>query len=286
MKTSKIILWASLGGAVLVSGSALVYVVGGAGEGSGPSSGKLVSVRQKAGKEAAGKKPVRPKVRRRVDGKLMTDPSVRKPPTFEIGDAEEAKLTEAQKKLLLEIRAMLKADNWRRLTKLIQQLQASDEWPDGVPLSVRKAAIEALSFYGSKCLPEIIGFLGDSNAEIVDDATESFWDSVTDPDLSDLEIQQNLLVAMKAIKNEESIREMLSEVITTSMRNSRAVDTIKKLSAYDSKVIQSELPSVIAELADDAGVTTVSQLDEWLKKNPDDPDDEDMYGGMKDEDDI
>ena len=35
-------------------------------------------------------------------------------------------------------------------------------------------------------------------AEIVDTATDSFWDSVTDPDLSDLEIETNLLTAITA----------------------------------------------------------------------------------------
>lgn len=284
MKVNTKILLASLGGAALVAGSAWVFFSDG-GKSAGKSGGSLISVRQKTvGKAGAKQAKKRLAMRTRIDGKPMSDTLRRKQPTFDIGAEEEAKLTEAQKKLLEEIRAALKVDNWRKLTKLVQKLQASDEWPDGVPLAVRKAAIDALSFYGAKCLPEIVGFMGDADAEIVDTATESFWDSVTDPDLSDLEIETNLLAAMKVIRNEESIKSMLSEVITTSMRNSRAVDTVKKLMAYDNKAIKEELPSVIEELTEDRTVTTAEQLDEWLKKNPDEPDDEDMYGGIKDED--
>lgn len=284
MKVNTKILLASLGGAALVAGSAWVFFTDG-GKDVGDSDGSLVSVRHKSDGKA-GTKQVKKRLalRTRIDGKPMADTLRRKQPTFDIGSEEEAKLTEAQKKLLEEIRAALKVDNWRKLTKLVQQLQASDEWPDGVPVAIRRASIDALSFYGAKCLPEIVGFMGDPDADIVDTATESFWDSVTDPDLSDLEIETNLLTAMKVIRNEESIKSMLSEVITTSMRNSRAVDTVKKLMAYDNKAIKEELPSVIEELTEDKTVTTAQQLDEWLKKHPDDPDDEDMYGGMKDED--
>lgn len=284
MKVNAKILLASIVGAALVAGSAWVFFSDG-GKDAGKADGPLVSARQKAaGKAGAKQARKRPAVRKRIDGKPMADALRRKQPTFDIGADEEAKLTEAQKKLLEEIRAALKVDNWRKLTKLVQQLQASDEWPDGVPLAVRRAAIDALSFYGAKCLPEIIGFMGDADAEIIDTATESFWDSVTDPDLSDLEIETNLLAAMKLIRNEESIKSMLSEVITTSMRNSRAVDTVKKLMAYDNKAIKEELPSVIEELTEDRTVTTAQQLDEWLAQHPDDPDDADMYDGMKDDD--
>lgn len=284
MKVNTKILLASLGGAALVAGSAWVFFTDG-GKDAGDPDGSLVSVRHKSdGKAGTKQVKKRPAVRRRIDGKPMADTLRRKQPTFDIGSEEETKLTEAQKKLLEEIRAALKVDNWRKLTKLVQQLQASDEWPDGVPVAIRRASIDALSFYGAKCLPEIVGFMGDADAEIVDTATESFWDSVTDPDLSDLEIETNLLAAMKVIRNEESIKSMLSEVITTSMRNSRAVDTVKKLMAYDNKAIKEELPSVIEELTEDRTVTTAEQLDEWLKKHPDEPDDEDMYGGMKDDD--
>ena len=284
MKVNTKILLASLGGAALVVGSAWVFVSDG-GKVGGGSDGSLVSVRQKTPEKASAKQKFkRSSLRKRIDGKPMADTLRRKQPTFDIGASEEARLTEAQKKLLEEIRAALKVDNWRKLTKLVQQLQASDEWPDGVPLAIRRASINALSFYGAKCLPEIVGFMGDADAEIVDTATDSFWDSVTDPDLSDLEIEANLLAAMKVIRSEDSIKSMLSEVITTSMRNSRAVDTIKKLMAYDSKAIREELPSVIEELTEDPNVTTAQQLDEWLEKHPDEPDDEEMYGGIKDDD--
>lgn len=268
--------------AVALGGASMWALMSSGEKGSGgEKSFKSTFRRQASTKDKSFRK--RPGTRRTVKGDKIVERSARLQPTFDIGAEEEAKLNESQRKLLEEIRAALKADNWRKLMALVQKLQTSNEWPDGIPIAIRRAAVDALSFYGSKCLPELVGFLGDANPEIVDVATESFWDAVTDPDLSDAEIETNLLAAMKSIKDADSIKDMLSEVITTSMRNSRAVDTIKQIMSGKNEVAKAELKTVMEELTDDPNVTTVEQLEDWLKQHPDEPDDEEFYGGSKDD---
>ena len=78
----------------------------------------------------------------------------KKKPTFALDDDDEANLTAAQRSLIEAIRAALDDNNRKEVLKLVQRLQKSPEWPDGIPKSIKLAAIEALGWFGSSCLPE------------------------------------------------------------------------------------------------------------------------------------
>lgn len=198
-------------------------------------------------------------------------------PKFEIPSVEEEKLTALQQKLLEEIRAALREDDYKKLMKLVRKMQSSDEWPDGIPNSIKKAALEALGWYGSKCLPEIIPFLADSNPEIVASAVDQWEDAIAECD-SDREVSEQVKLASRVVVDKESVDSILVEA--QNMRHSVAVETFKDVLANGNEQAKAKVLEQIADYTDDSTITTAEQLDEWLAKNPDDPGDEEMYGGI------
>ena len=200
-------------------------------------------------------------------------------PKFEIPSVEEEKLTALQQKLLEEIRAALREDDYKTLMKLVRKMQSSDEWPDGIPDSIKKAALEALGWYGSKCLPEIVPFLADSNPEIVADAVSQWEDAIAECD-SDREVAEQVKLASRVIVDKESVDSILVE--TMNMRHSVAVETFKDVLANGNEQAKAKVLEQISDYTDDTTITTGEQLDAWLKEHPDDPGDEEMYGAIDD----
>ena len=98
----------------------------------------------------------------------------REKPSFELDDADEAALTTEQRALIEAIRKALDEDDHKTVLALVQKLQKAKEWPDGIPLPIRRAALEAVSWIGMSALPEIAGFLGDGDKEVVADAIEAY----------------------------------------------------------------------------------------------------------------
>ena len=203
-------------------------------------------------------------------------------PKFIIDDDDESNLNAEQRKTIEAIRAALDANSKARVLKLVQALQASDEWPDGIPKSIKMAAIEALGWFGASCLPEIAGFLGDADSEVVQSAIEKYEEALSDFELSDRERSQILIQAAKIINDSDALDFMLSDALN-SMRHSVAVDTIKTLMNSGNATIQQLLPEAIEFFTGEENMNTPEKLDEWYKANQDDPDDEEFYGGSKNE---
>lgn len=202
-------------------------------------------------------------------------------PTFELEEEEEAKLTEIQKVLLAEIRKALDEENKKEVLKLVQQLQRSNEWPDGIPKAIKMAAIDALGWFGSSCLPEIVGFLADADPEIVEAAIERYEEALSDIELSDRERAQILIGAAKVIRDPEIMDQFMFEL--NDMRNSVAIDTIKQILALGSDSLKGVLTENIEFFTGEEGLDSPEKLDAWLKENPDGEDDEEFYGGSKEE---
>ena len=228
------------------------------------------------------KSQAKPRVDRKLRSSKKADRVTAAPvkaehPKFEIPSAEEGKLTALQQKLLDEIRAALREDDYKKLMKLVRKMQSSDEWPDGIPNSIKKAALEALGWYGSKCLPEIVPFLADSNPEIVADAVSQWEDAIAECD-SDREVSEQVKLASRVVVDADSVESILVEA--QNMRHSVAVETFKDVLANGNEQAKAKVLEQIADYTDDSTITTAEQLDEWLEKNPDDPGDEEMYGGI------
>ena len=239
---------------------------------------------EKKGKAVTRKAKLRPS---RKTGRITTHEGVtgtkvgvREKPRFELDEDDEAKLNDEQRKTINAIRAALDNDDRKEVLRLVQMLQKSEEWPDGIPKSIKMAAIEALGWFGSSCLPELAGFLGDSDEEVVQSAIERYEEMLSDFDLSDRERSKILVQASKVIEDSEAMDLMLFEL--NNMRHSIAIETIKQLMAEGGAATQSVLPENVENYTGEEGMNTPEKLDKWLEENPDDEDDEEFYGGSKD----
>ena len=248
----------------------------------GPQTDKPKSPRVKVTKKH---NVPRKKLRVKDDARHVANSSKEseKKPAFEIDDDDEAALNAEQRKLIQAIRDALDAEDKKEVLKLVQRLQTSKEWPDGIPKSIKMAAIEALGWFGASCLPELAGFLADSDEEVVEAAVEKYEDALDDPDLSDRERSVILIQAAKVINDSDAMDSMLSAL--DDMRNSVAVETIKALMASGNQTAKSLLADAIEDVTGEENIDTPEKLDAWLKENPDDEDDEEFYGGSKDNED-
>lgn len=204
------------------------------------------------------------------------DGKEKKRPTFVLDDNDEASLNEEQRKTIMAIREALGNNDRRKALRLVQALQKSEEWPDGIPKSIKLAAIEALGWFGSSCLPELAGFLGDSDEEIVQSAVDKYQEMLADADLSDRERSEILVQASKVIDDAEALDSMMFEL--NRMRHSVAVATIKQMMAEGNATTQLVLPDNIEFYTSEESLDTPEKLDEWLEKNPDEEGDEEFYG--------
>ena len=205
-------------------------------------------------------------------------PVRRKKPDFEIDKSDEENLTEAQRRLLEEVRAALRGDDYKSLMKLVKLMQESNEWPDGIPDSIKKAALEALGWYGSKTAPEIVGFLGDANPAIVSAALDYWEDAISEID-SDRELAVQIKLAAQAVHANDTMESILGEIVS-GMRHSVAVETIIAVMDNGNAIAAANISAVIEDLTGSTTIKTAEDLAKWLDENPDDPTDEDMYGGM------
>ena len=262
-----------------VAAGAVFFALRPAREGGGDAAPKKVLVKGGGKTVAAGDG----KKARRVRGdgrssRLIPLPSkkAKAKPDFKIADDDEAGLTAAQKELIAAIRDALDREDKRRVLSLVRNLQASDEWPDGIPKSIKMAAMDALSWFGAAGIAEIAGFLGDSDGEVVQTAIEKYEEALSDIELSDRERSLILIEAAKFINDADAMDSMMSEL--NNMRHSVGVETIKAMMENGTAATKKVLPDNIEFFTGEENLDTPEKLDEWLKNNPDGEDDEEFYG--------
>lgn len=192
---------------------------------------------------------------------------------------EEKGLTAEMKKVLRFFREVSDSENKHEVIRMVQELQKSKDWPNSVPKVVRLAAIEALGWFGSSCLPEAVGFLADVDEEVVACAMSQFEEAVGDLEKSDRERAEILVLASQIVTDSDAMDFMLMEL--NNMRNSVAAETVKQLWLNGNMTTQKLLLGAIESVTGEEGIDTPEKLDAWLVENPDDEEDEEFYGGIK-----
>ena len=252
--------------------------------GSGPDEKApdktLVSRKVKAKKPAAKAGSLRKKSASAT--KVAISNQKRLKPSFALGDDEEKKLTDEQRRIIEEIRAALAADDFKKLMQLVRTMQASKEWPDGIPKAVKLAAVDALGWFGGNCLPELVGFLADADRDVISATVDAWEDAIAECE-ADYEVATQVKFACKVVVDSDSMDSILSEI--GNMRHSVGIDTLKEILTTGNETAKAQVQEIIDDFTGEKGLTTPEQLDEWLEKNPDSPDDEEMYGKISDDDD-
>ena len=202
-------------------------------------------------------------------------------------DDDEKALSAAQRALLDELQEALDDESLRRVAKIVKNIQ--DEYRKGgdaaVPPYMREQAVEALSWFLPDSLAELIGFMADSNPDVLEDVMKNFTEGIDDAELSDRELAEIFKKIAPLIEDDDAIDAILMG-LENDMRNSVAVETYKEIFKIGSEAIKSRLVESIQDFTGEDDITTPGQLDAWLKENPDDEEDEDFYGKAdKDDDD-
>ena len=193
-------------------------------------------------------------------------------PAIDLEKEEEAKLTAQHRQLLADIRGALDADNKKKMIALIQKMQKLDEWPDGIPTILKKTAIEAMAWFGADCLPELAGFFADSDPEVISDVVSQYEDALSNPDLSQEQIAQLLVVASQYVHDADAMDSMLTSF--NELPHSLAVSTIKTIMEVGTDETKQVLPGNIDFYTGEENLHTPEALDEWLEKHPDEQDDQ------------
>lgn len=264
----------------LGAGSMWAFMSGGREADAKPGKA-LVSRKIKAKKPAAKTGSLR-KRKGATATKVAISNQKRLKPSFALGDEEEKKLTDEQRRVIEEIRAALAADDFKTLMRLVRRMQASEEWPDGIPKAVKLAAVDALGWFGGNCLPELVGFLADADRDVISATVDAWEDAIAECE-ADYEVAEQVKFACKVVNNSESMDSILSEI--SNMRRSVGIGTIKEVLASGNDVAKSQIQEIIDDFTGTEGMKTAKELDKWLEEHPDDPDDEEMYGKMSDDDD-
>ena len=196
-------------------------------------------------------------------------------------DEGEKALSAAQRALIDELQEALDDESLRRVAKIVQKIQ--DDYRRGgdaaVPPYMREQAVEALSWFLPDSLAELIGFMADSNPDVLEDVMKNFTEGIDDAELGDRELADIFTKIAPIIKDDDAIDAILMG-LENDMRNSVAVATYKEIYKTGSEEIKKRLVESMQDFTGDDDLTAPEQLDAWLKENPDDEDDDEFYGNV------
>lgn len=222
-----------------------------------------------------------------VARKVGRDPDSK--PVINIEDPEFAELDEMQKEILKEIQEMLDSGDFKGLSIAISHMidmgkqraldvGANDyDWSRYVPLVMKRKAVEALGWFGSEALPEIMGFIGDIDNEIAEDAQMRLEQALQDYELSDRSLAEIVVKLMSIATDPDTVDSYYMEL--SRMRNSVMISTLVEIGQSGSDVAKEKLAENISFYTGDFSIETVEQAEQWLKENPDDEFDDEFYGG-------
>lgn len=277
--------------AALLIGAAIWYIFG-SDESQKIEQGRVLRSRRIAEKDAtrAGKGASRLPSAKKTFKKASASAVKVEKPNLTLSAIEDAQLTEEMRRIYQDLQQALDDEDKKKVFALVHKLQSMDEWPDGIPQSVKLRALDALAWFGSSGMAEAVGFLADGDSEVVNTAIEKFEEMLCDFDLGDRGISEILSQIVKVVHDTDALDSFYME-----MNNMR--DTVKAktaLNIYDSKnkeaisVLEENLELIFGDA--DYEVKTREDIEKFLKDAEqaykDDPekaqDDEDFYGPPKD----
>lgn len=218
----------------------------------------------------------------------------RKRPDFsKVREEDEISDSSELRKILDDLQAALDGNDWLGAVKIVQKMQDAAEWPDGIPSSLHHVAIDTLKWFGSRAAPELVGYLGSADAEVVESATDAMLEALSDFSLSDRERSALLLGYTKVITDADTLDMMMAEMhdMRPTVRAETALGIYEGGNKTAVEVLEASLDYYFSE---SEGYEVKSRddvvrfLDDAERAYAEDPeraaDDEELYGGDKDAD--
>lgn len=248
-------------------------------EASGQEGETLVSRRTIADKGAG-----RASARFRGDGSAAkkTEQTVvrEKPVVFDPMEAQGQQLSEMERAVLQELQRALDENDFGMVTLLLQRIQRGEFGRDFVlSPAMRQKFVHALGWFGSGAIPELVGFLNDSEPEIAQEAQTQLELALQDMDLADYDIAEIVISLSKVVQDPDALEGYFMEL--TRMRNSVMANTVVEISDSGTDVARDKIVEYLSFLFGSDEVLTVADVQKWLEQNPDGEDDDFFYGGQE-----
>lgn len=208
-----------------------------------------------------------------------------KPRFLMLEDEEEKKLNDFSRKILAELQAALDSENFSEVQRLVAKMLEIPPDPkfgaEGVSTILRRSAVEALGWFGAKGLPELAALLADPDPEISQATIDQFNLALEDITLSDYEKADIISMAAKILTDLDGLEMMFMEI--NDMRHSVGAGLLVDICLNGTDVAKGLMKDQIEFFTGEDNLFTVQDIENWLQNNPDGPDDDDLYGGFKDE---
>ena len=196
---------------------------------------------------------------------------------------DEELLSPVQKSVLEDIQRALDADDVKALRKALSRFTASTSRGGlggyaNVPRVIRSAAVQALGWFGRDAAVDLVDFMADADEEISSDAFDQFEQALQDVDMGDAERASIVRATARALTDSDHIDMLLTSL--NDMRNSVKGETVIAILAEGTD----QAKAMMLEQMDaylDEGIATENDVRKWMAENPDDSDDEEIYGGCK-----
>ena len=205
-----------------------------------------------------------------------------------VDDDEYADLSPEMKSLMAEIQLCLDNDDRRAMRKACKKIAKiqRERGRDAVPASVRAKAVEAIGLFLPDSLAELVGFMDDTDQEVVESVFDQLDNLLNDTTIGDRDLSGMLVAMSKVLTDEDSI-DAMAMAIDCNMRNSVKVATYSQILESGTDAAAARMRESIAEMLEvevselPSNVKALKQqLKEWLAENPDGEDDPDFYKGV------
>ena len=278
--------------AAMLSGAGLMFLYQKAGDETTVSSRARLSkakARHTPGRSAA-KVTKKQKAQAKSEFLVVGDGGTRARLLAEAAD-EERSLTPEMASIVASLQSCLDDEDRKTLTKICDKIARirRERGEEAVPAMVREKAVETIGYFLPGSLAEILPFLADPNPDVAEAAADQFDEVLNDASIGDRELSSIIVMMANVIDNEDTIDSMMMS-IDSNMRNSVKVSTCNQILENGTKTIVKQLRETIADIlevevdelpADNKALQ--KKLNDWLKENPDDEDDEALYKGVEDD---
>jgi hypothetical protein len=285
MMVDRKLIYGAIGMVALLIGVGFAFMGGGDNpSGSDTSSKSEVRKHQSAKNLRRLPSSAKTKQERRKSAKSIKVEPREKPKMLFLEDEEEKELTDLARKVLASLQAALDAEDFEQIKQIFEMARSAPKgslgkYTEGMPVALRKKMVDALGWFGAQALPEMVEYLGDDNSDVSQMALDQFVMALSDVSLGDRARAKIVVMASSVLKDPDALGQIFIEI--SNMRNSEAANTIYSICDSGTPEAKAMMPETIEFITGEEGITTVEGLEEWVKKNPDGADDEDLYGPIK-----
>ena len=187
-------------------------------------------------------------------------------------------------KIVKELQDALDSNDRTKVLLVIAKFRAplNQGGLDGnVPKELRSQAVEALGWFGSASVTDLMEFMADPDTDVSEDAFAKFEAALDDWDMGDRERSKILQEVAKLLTDTERIDSLMFNL--NNMRNSVKAETVAGILANGSAEAKALMADQIEFYLDMDVEPTEAGVAQWQQANPDDATDEEFYGPQQSE---